>query len=52
MNYLTLVNKENPIKDKHFSNLELVDYNDVFGKKIQIDKTVIFIFKVKRFFGN
>ena len=41
MNYLTLVNKENLIRDKYINNLELVDYLDVFGKKIKIEKSTL-----------
>ena len=41
MNYLTLVNKENLIKDSYFKYLELVDYNDVLGKSIKIEKKTL-----------
>ena len=41
VNYITLVNKENLIKDKYFKNLELVDYTDVLGNEVQIEKTTL-----------
>ena len=41
VNYITLVNKDNLIKDRYFKNLELVDYTDVLGNKIQIEKNTL-----------
>lgn len=41
MNYITLVNKDNLIKDRYFKNLELVDYTDVLANKIQIEKNTL-----------
>ena len=41
MNYLTLVNKENPIKGRYFSNLELVEYFDVLNENIQVEKKAL-----------
>lgn len=41
VNYLTLVNKENPIKDNYFKNLELVECYDVFNESIQIEKRTL-----------
>ena len=41
MNYLTLVNKENPIKGRYFSNLELVEYFDVLNENIQVEKKTL-----------
>ena len=50
MNYLTLVNKENPIKEKYFNNLELVDYFDALGNKIQIENSTLEAYlKLKEF---
>jgi len=41
MNYLTLVNKEHLIKDSYFKYLELVDYKDVLGEDIKIEKNTL-----------
>ena len=41
MNFLTLVNKEQSIKDSWYKYLELVDYKDMFGKDIKIEKNTL-----------
>ena len=41
MNYLTLINKENPIKDRYFNYLELVDYYDILNENIKIEKKAL-----------
>lgn len=41
VNYTTLINKEKLIKDSYYKNLALVDYNNVFDEKIQIEKTTL-----------
>ena len=41
MNYLTLVNKESPIKDRYFNYLELVDYYDILNENIKIEKKIL-----------
>lgn len=41
MNYLTLVNKENLIKDNYFKCLELIDYHDVLSAPIKVEKATL-----------
>ena len=41
MNYVTLVNKENLIKDKYLKNLKLVNYNTDSGALIQLEEKVL-----------
>lgn len=41
MNYTILVNRENPIKDKYFKNLELVDYLDILNEPIRLEKNTL-----------
>ena len=41
MNYLTLVNKENLIKDNYFKYLELIDYHDVLNSPIKVEKETL-----------
>lgn len=41
MNYLTLVNKENLIKDNYFKCLELIDYHDVLNAPIKVEKATL-----------
>ena len=41
MNYLTLVNKENLIKDNYFKCLELIDYKDIFNDYIKVEKETL-----------
>lgn len=41
MNYVTLVNKENLIKDKYLKNLKLINYNTDSGALIQLEKKVL-----------
>lgn len=41
MNYLTLVNKEHLIKDSYFKYLELVDYKNILGKDIRVEKNTL-----------
>ena len=41
MNYLTLVNKEKPIKDNYFKYLELIDYHDVLNSPIKVEKETL-----------
>lgn len=38
MNYLTLINKKNLMKDNYYKNIELVDCIDIMNNKIKIEK--------------
>ena len=50
MNYLTLVNKSNLIKDNYFKHLELVDYKNILNKDIKVEKNTLESFlKLKSF---
>ena len=50
MNYLTLVNKSNLIKDSYFKNLELVDYKDILEEDIKVEKKTLDAYlKLKEF---
>ena len=50
MNYLTLVNKFNLIKDSYFKNLELVDYKDILEEDIKVEKKTLEAYlKLKEF---
>ena len=39
MDYLTIVNKSNLIKDSYYNDLELVSTKDILGETIEIEKT-------------
>lgn len=41
MNYLTLVNKENKIKNSYLNNFELIDYFDVLNESIKVEKKTL-----------
>lgn len=38
MNYLTIVNKANEIKNCYYENLKLVECKDIFGNNIKVEK--------------
>ena len=44
MNYVILVNKENPIKDKYFKYLELEKCVDIFGSEKKLEKNTLIAF--------
>lgn len=50
MNYLTLVNKKNLIRDSYFKHLELVDYKDILEEDIKVEKKALEAYlKLKEF---
>ena len=50
MNYLTLVNKKNLIRDSYFKYLELVDYKDILEEDIKVEKKALEAYlKLKEF---
>lgn len=44
MNYVVLVNRENPIKEKYFRSLELAKCSDIFGNEKRIEKSTLLAF--------
>ena len=50
MNYVTLVNKKNQVKDKYFKYLELVDYKTNLNEVVKIEKNTLKAYlKLKQF---
>ena len=50
MNYVTLVNKKNQVKDKYFKYLELVDYKTNLNDVVKIEKNTLGAYlKLKQF---
>ena len=41
MNYTILVNRDNPLKDRYFNYVELVEYENYEKKKIRVEKTTL-----------
>ena len=41
MNYTILVNRDNPLKDRYFNYVELVEYENYEKEKIRVEKTTL-----------
>ena len=41
MNYTILVNRDNPLKDRYFNYVELVEYENNEKEKIRVEKTTL-----------
>ncbi len=50
MNYLTLVNKNNLIKERYFNYLELIDCENISNEKIKIEKKTYEAYLLLKFF--
>ena len=48
MNYVTLINKDNLIKDKYFKYLELSESIDIYGNEAKLEKNTLLAFNELR----